>query len=179
VGIADHLGWAVAVTASADHRVLDRRRIELVEDGVAPMPVHHGIESLDDAAALALLAEVRASAVRATDVALDELAGSLGAPVRSLSLRHWPDDFPTELAVLRRSPWEARADAVMYRQVLAEAAQGRRWEVHQYEAKDAEARAAERLGALADEVLHGPRRALGAPWAKDHRVALAATVLAG
>jgi hypothetical protein len=27
VGIADHFGWAVAVTASADHEVVDRRRI--------------------------------------------------------------------------------------------------------------------------------------------------------
>jgi hypothetical protein len=27
-------------------------------------------------------------------------------------------------------------------------------------------------------VLHGPRARLGAPWSKDHRMALAATVLA-
>jgi hypothetical protein len=27
VGLADHLGWAVAVTAGADHSVVDRRRI--------------------------------------------------------------------------------------------------------------------------------------------------------
>ena len=31
----------------------------------------------------------------------------------------------------------------------------------------------------ADEVLHGPRTTLGPPWAKDHRMALAATVVAG
>ena len=30
----------------------------------------------------------------------------------------------------------------------------------------------------ADEVLHGPRTTLGPPWTKDHRVALAATVVA-
>ena len=35
VAIADHLGWAIAVTASADHEVVDRRRIELVEPGVS------------------------------------------------------------------------------------------------------------------------------------------------
>jgi hypothetical protein len=28
-------------------------------------------------------------------------------------------------------------------------------------------------------VLHGPRATLGPPWASDHRMALAATVLAG
>jgi hypothetical protein len=179
VGIADHLGWAVAVTATPDHDVVDRRRIELVEEGVPPMPVHHGIEALDDGAAAALLAEVRASAVRATTAALDELAGDLRRPIASISLRTWPDDFPVELDVLRRSPWEARADAVMYRQVLAAAARERGWQVDRYEAKGIEERAAERLGARADDVLHHPRERLGAPWAKDHRVALAATVLAG
>jgi len=30
VGIAHHLGWAVAVTASAGYEVVDRRRIELI-----------------------------------------------------------------------------------------------------------------------------------------------------
>jgi hypothetical protein len=31
----------------------------------------------------------------------------------------------------------------------------------------------------ADAVVDGPRRALGPPWTKDHRIALAATVVAG
>jgi hypothetical protein len=34
------------------------------------------------------------------------------------------------------------------------------------------------LGAQAEPVLHGPRARLGRPWTKDHRSALAATVLA-
>jgi hypothetical protein len=33
LGIADHLGWAIAVTTSASHEVIDRRRIELIESG--------------------------------------------------------------------------------------------------------------------------------------------------
>ena len=41
LGIAHHLGWATAVTAAADHRVVDRRRIELIEPGLPPAPVHH------------------------------------------------------------------------------------------------------------------------------------------
>jgi hypothetical protein len=41
LGIAHHFGWAVAVTASADHRVVDRRRIELIEPGVPTAPIHH------------------------------------------------------------------------------------------------------------------------------------------
>jgi hypothetical protein len=41
LGIAHHFGWAVAVTASADRRVVDRRRIELIEPGVPTAPIHH------------------------------------------------------------------------------------------------------------------------------------------
>ena len=98
--------------------------------------------------------------------------------LESISLRDWPDDFPTDLATVRRSPWEARADAVMYRQVLAEIAADRGWVVHRYDAKSVEAEASSVLGERADDVLLGPRRRLGAPWAKDHRVPLAATVVA-
>ncbi len=96
-----------------------------------------------------------------------------------MSLRAWPLDFPTEIAVQRRPPWEARADSVMYRQVLAELARARGWDVHLYDAKDVEARAVSKLAERADEVLFGPRATLGPPWAKDHRMALAATIVAG
>ncbi|MEO8694522.1 MAG: hypothetical protein ABI658_13450 [Acidimicrobiales bacterium] len=65
LGIADHFGWAVAVTASADHHV-DRRRIELIEPGVSPAPTHYDSPHLDLAATVALVAKVRASVVRAT-----------------------------------------------------------------------------------------------------------------
>jgi hypothetical protein len=179
VGIAHHLGWAVAVTASDDHRVVDRRRIELVEDGVPTMPVHHEIDALDDAAAAALVADVRASAQRATAAALDALAAAVPAPIVSMSLRAWPDDFPTDISTQRRVPYEARADSVMYRQVLADLARERGWTVHLFEAKTVEVEAAARLGDRGEAVLQGPRAELGPPWGKDHRLALAATVLAG
>lgn len=178
LGIAHHFGWAVAVTATDDHVAVDRRRIELVEPGVPADPVHHGIEGLDDDAAAALVASVRASASRATSAALEELAASLPGPIESISIRAWPPDFPTDMAVVRRVPYEARADSVMYLQVLAEQAEARGWAVHAFEAKSVEAAAAAILGERAHEVLHGPRGRLGPPWTKDHRIALAATVLA-
>ena len=139
VGIADHFGWAVAVTASADHEVVDRRRIELVEPGMTAAPIHYESQRLDVAATAALVAKVRASVVRATSAALDELATALPAPVVSISLRTWPPDFPDDIAVQRRAPYEARADAIMYRQVLAELAHARGWKVHLYNAKDVDA----------------------------------------
>lgn len=179
VGIADHFGWAVAVTASGGHEVEDRRRMALVEPGFTPAPIHDDRGRLDVAGTAALVATVRASVVRATSLALDELSGDLPAPVVSLSLRTWPVDFPDDVAVLRRPPYEARADAVMYRRVLADLARGRGWEVHLYQAKLVERQASSLLGDRADEVLRGPRARLGPPWTKDHRTALAAAVVAG
>ena len=187
MGIAHHLGWAVAVTASADHEVVDRRRIELIEPGVPAAPIHHQggahvlhrpAEPLDDDALAALVAEARASVFRATSAALDELEAALAEPIISMSVRAWPADFPRDIAVLRRMPYESRADSVMYRQVLAQLGLAHGWNVHLY-TKSVEEEAVGILGERANEVLHGPRTILGPPWSKDHRTALAATVVAG
>jgi hypothetical protein len=179
VGIADHFGWAVVVTASPEHEVVDRRRIELIEPGMSQAPIHYDRGRLDVADTAALVAEARASVARAASSALDELAGALPSPVLSVSLRTWPRDFPDEIAVQRRSPYEARADAIMYRHELAELAHARGWDVHLYDARAVVDQAVRMLGERAAEVLDGPRERLGPPWTKDHRVALAATVVAG
>lgn len=187
LGIAHHFGWAVAVTATADHKVVDRRRMELIEPGLPPAPIHHeggphlmhrSADPLDDSALAALVADVRASVVRAASAALDELAAALPEPIASMSLRAWPADFPEDIATQRRVPYESRADSVMYCQLLAELARDRGWTVHLYDAKTVEAEAARILGDRADEVLQGPRATLGPPWSKDHRMALAATIVA-
>lgn len=188
LGIAHHYGWAVAVTATNDHAVVDRQRIDLLGPELPAAPVHHeggphalhlqGKDPLTDDELEALVAKVRASAVQVTAASLDALARDVGKPIASISLRAWPDDFPTDIATQRRSPYEAKADSVMYRQVLAELADERGWHVHLFNANDVEREAAAILGGRAEEVLYGPRKALGTPWAKDHRMALAATVLA-
>lgn len=178
VGIAHHFGWAVAVTASADHRVVDRRRIELIEPGGPAAPIHHEGKALDDDAVSRLVARVRASAARATSASLDELAAASPEPIVSLSLRAWPLDFPEDIAVQRQVPYESRADSIMYRQILAELADARGWAVHFYDAKDVESQAARILAERAGEILYGPRATLGPPWTKDHRMALAATIVA-
>ena len=179
LGIADHLGWAVAVTVSADHEVVDRRRIELIEPALTAAPIHYESQRLDVAATEALVAKVRASVVRATSAALDEIATALPEPVVSISLRTWPLDFPDDIAIQRRVPFEARADAIMYRQVLAELAHARDWDVHLYNAKEVVGQAVGMLAERADEVLQGPRATMGPPWTKDHRVAVAATIVGG
>jgi hypothetical protein len=186
IGIAHHFGWAVAVTASGNYEVVDRRRIELIEPGVPTAPIHHqgglhplhrSANPLDDNALTALVIAVRASVVRATLSALDQLATASPEPIASISLRAWPADFPEEIAVQRRVPYESRADSVMYCRVLAELARERGWVVHLYNAKDVEHEATRILGERARGVLHGPRATLGPPWSKDHRMALAATIV--
>jgi hypothetical protein len=185
-GVAHHLGWAIVVTATADGEVVDRRRIELIEPGLPAAPIHHeggphllhrAGDPLDDDALRALVADVRASVIRTTSAALDELAAAVPERVISMSLRDWPADFPEDVAVQRRVPYESRADSVMYRQVLADLAGARGWAVHRYP-KDVEEQAARILGERAHDVLHGPRTTMGPPWTKDHRMALAATIVA-
>jgi hypothetical protein len=103
LGIADHLGWAIAVTTSADHEVVDRRRIEMIAPGLSPAPIRYESRRLDVAATAGLAAKARASAVRATSAALDEPATALLAPALSISLRAWPLDFPGDITVQRRA----------------------------------------------------------------------------
>jgi hypothetical protein len=141
-------------------------------------PVEHEVSHLDDEAAARMVAAARASALRAASESLDQLAASVPRPVVSMSLRAWPLDFPGDIAVQRRPPYQSRADSVMYCQVLAECAHERGWQVHLYSARDVEAQAAGILGVRASDVLGRPRAALGPPWTKDHRVALAATIVA-
>src|SRR5262249_14623108 len=152
---------------------------ELVEPHVTAAPIHYDSGRLELAGTVALVAKVRASVVRATSASLDELAAALPSPITSISLRAWPPDFPDDIAVQRRPPYEARADAIMYRKVLAELADARDWEVRLYDAKGVVGQAESMLAGRADEVLLGPRARLGPPWTKDHRVALAATIVAG
>ena len=180
VGIAHHYGWAVAVVVGDDDAVVERRRLELIGPGVPAAPVHHeggphpmhrtGPALSDDELA-ALVAKVRASVVTTTAASLD----ALPPRVTALALQRWDPGFPTDISTQRRAPYEARADSVMYRQVLDELARGRGWDVHLYDAKTAEADAEGIVGAGA---LHAPRARLGAPWTKDHRLAFAAAILA-
>ena len=81
MGIAHHLGWAVAVTASVGHEVVDRRRIELIEPGTPTAPIEHEAKALDGDASARMVAEVRASALRAISASLDQLAASLPEPI--------------------------------------------------------------------------------------------------
>ena len=70
------------------------------------------------------------------------------------------------------------ADWVMYRKALASAAEARGWPVYWYDAKSvlAAARQALRVENLDAHFLH-VRRAVGPPWNKDHKLAMAAAIV--
>jgi hypothetical protein len=178
VGISDHGGWAIAVCVGADGTLLDRRRIELVDDDLPGMPHHVEGQRLPPREAVALVARVRVSAERHAAVALAALEADLG--VRGIALRALPT-LPATVEE-RLTDYKARntADWVMYREVLAEAARARGWAVHWYEAKHVLAAAAAVLGCADVEAqLKEVGRVVGRPWAKEHRMAMAAAIVAG
>ena len=67
----------------------------------------------------------------------------------------------------------------MYRKALAAAAEARGWAVYWYDAKKVFAAASEALG-IDDLEAHflELRRSIGPPWSKDHKVAMAAAIVA-
>jgi hypothetical protein len=66
----------------------------------------------------------------------------------------------------------------MYRKVLASAAEARGWPVHGYDAKKVLGAASQalRVENLDAHFLH-VRRAVGPPWNKDHKLAMAAAIV--
>lgn len=171
-GISDHCGWAVVVCA-ADGEVVDRRRIELIEPGLPTLPYHHDAQGLPPDEAVALIERVRRSAELCARNALRDLP----APVVGIAIRKRPL-LPPTIAERIADYWaQTRADGVMYRDALAEAAQALGWRVMEYEAKTVFREAAEALGLEDISVrLREIGAALGPPWQKDHQLAAAAAI---
>ncbi|MEM9036654.1 MAG: hypothetical protein AAGD18_18820 [Actinomycetota bacterium] len=173
------------VATTSDSAVINRRRIELIDAALPAAPIHHhggahtlhrdGVQ-LDDGELSELVGRVRASAASHAEAALDALSEDLGTRIATLSLREWPADFPTDIAVLRQTPWESQADSVMYRQVLADEAVKRGSVVAFFDAKTVQDTAVSLHGD--SDVLIAPRAILGAPWNHDHRIAFAAAIVA-
>src|SRR5258706_10524094 len=140
------------------------------------MPIHHPGQgrSLDEVEAL--VTRVRASADLATTASLNALTAALPGSVTSVHLRVLPADFPTDIAVQLRPPYEARADAIMYRQVLAAVATARGWAVRFYDARTVEADAAAILAGRAREGVRSPPHRLGPPRTTGHRTAFRAPI---
>lgn len=177
IGVSDHGGWAVLVTVARDGTLLDRRRVELVAEGLPKLPHHYDGQRLPIEQAVALVGEVRVSAERHAGLALDEVAAVVPA-IRGIALRTC-QPLPPEIAQ-RIQDRRARnvADWVMYRMALASGARARGWPVHWYNPKTVFGQASQTLGVdTLDARFLAIRRAVGPPWNLDHRLAMAAGIV--
>lgn len=167
VGISDHGGWAILVTVARDGTLLDRRRVELVDDHLPAIPYHHEAQALPIDQATKLIDRVRASAERHAAAALDEVAKDV-PNVNAIALRVCPPLPPTIAERLKDYHAKNNADWVMYRQALASAAQARGWRVHWFDAKKLD------LNAKQLQL----RSKVGPPWSNDHKLAMAGALTA-
>jgi len=179
IGVSDHNGWAVFVTAASDGTLLDRRRVALVDADLPAMPHHHEGQALPIDAAVELVARVRASAERHASLALNAVAAAVPAAIRGVAMRRCPALPPTTAERIRNYRAQTVADTVMYRMALAGAAEARGWPVHWYDAKTVlqAAESALRVGNI-DAHFVRVRASVGPPWGKDHRLAMAAAIVA-
>ncbi len=179
IGISDHGGWAVLVTVAPDGTLLDRRRVELVDQDLPKIPHHSEGQRLPLHEAVALVDRVRVSAERHAKLSLDAVAMTVPGRIRGVALRQCPALPPTIAERIKDYRAQNVADWVMYRQALAAAAEARGWAVHWYNAKTVFNAASEALGIEdLDAHLRQLRKSIGPPWGKDHRTAMAAAIVA-
>jgi len=180
IGVSDHGGWAVLVTVAGDGTLLDRRRVELVHEGLPRIPHHSEGQFLPIHEAVELVERVRLSAEQCATLALEAVAMAVAPGIAGVALRECPAWLPSTTAE-RIKDYRAQnvADWVMYRKALASAAEARAWAVHWYDARKVLHSAGEALQ-IADFEAHflQLRRSVGPPWNKDHKVAMAAAIVA-
>lgn len=179
IGISDHGGWAVLVTAAGDGTFLDRRRVVLVDDDLPKIPHHSEGQSLPLDDAVALVERVRVSAERHSRLCLDAVATTVPRRILGIALRHCPELPPTIAERITDYRAQNVADWVMYRKALAAAAEARGWTVHWYDANTVLDAAGDALSVDdIDAYFARVRKSLGPPWGKDQRVAMAAAIVA-
>jgi len=178
IGVSDHGGWAVLVAVARDGTLLDRRRVELADEDLPKIPHHSEGQRLPLDEAVELVERVRVSAERHAVLALD--AVTMAVPrILGVALRKC-QPLPATIAE-RIKDYRAQnvADWVMYRKALASAAEARGWPVHWYDAKSVFGAASQALGVKnLDAHFLQVRRAVGPPWNQDHKLAMAAAIVA-
>lgn len=184
IGVSDHGGWAVLVTATCNGTLLDRRRVELVGEALLKIPHHSEGQFLPLDEAVELVKRVQASAERHAKLVLDAIATEVPASILGIALRQCPELPPT--IAERITNYRARnvADWVMYRKALAAAAEKRDWHVHWFDPRKVQTLANKVLASKAsggvnlDAHFAQLRRSLDPPWNQDHKMALAAAIAA-
>ena len=165
------------VSVKPDGTVIDRRRVTLVDDGLPSLPHHHDAQHLPIDEGVALVERVQASAEKCARIALETLAGELPATIRAIALRKCPPLPATIAERIETYSAQTKADTVMFRNALADAARARKWAVVWYEPKRVfdEAAAVLRTRTIT-RLLNDTGKSLGPPWQNDHRLAMAAAI---
>ncbi|HXP11316.1 MAG TPA: hypothetical protein VN828_22625, partial [Acidobacteriaceae bacterium] len=114
IGISDHGGWAVLVTVTCDGTLLDRRRVDLVDEDLPKIPHHSEGQALPIEEALALVERVRMSAERHAKLSLDGVAMKLPGRILGVALRQCPTLPPTVAERIKDYRAQNVADWVMY-----------------------------------------------------------------
>src|SRR3954454_3414209 len=180
IGVSDHGGWAVLVTVGDDGKLLDRHRVELVDEDLPKIPHHSEGQRLPVEQAVALVESVQLSAERHAKLVLDEVTTMVSGRITGIALRQCPALPPTIAERIKDYRAQNVADWVMYRKALAAAAEARGWTVFWYRAKKVFDAAKEELR-IEDLDAHflQLRKSIGPPWTKDHKLAMAAAIVAG
>jgi hypothetical protein len=177
IGVSDHGGWAVLVTVARDGTLLDRRRVELVGQGLPKIPHHSEGQRLPLEKAVELVERVRVSAEKHAALALDAVTTAVPR-ILGVALRKCPELPPTIAERIKDYRAQNVADWVMYRKALASAAEARGWRVHWYDAKTVSAAASHALRVKNfDAHFLEMRKAIGPPWNNDHKLAMAAAIV--
>ncbi|HEV7672054.1 MAG TPA: hypothetical protein VGS22_26335 [Thermoanaerobaculia bacterium] len=179
IGVSDHGGWAVLVTVAGDGKLLDRRRVELVDADLPKIPHHSEGQRLPIEEAVALVERVGVSAERHAKLGLNAVAKAVPGRILGVALRQCPELPPSIAERIKDYRASNVADWVMYRKALAAAAEARGWAVHWFDAKKVLDAASQALG-IKDFDAHflELRRSLGPPWNNDHKLAMAAAIVA-
>jgi hypothetical protein len=189
IGFQARTGWAALVAISGPRNkpvVVDRRRVELVDDDV-PAHVFHAAQELELGDARALVRRAERTAARAAARAIRAVTGDLrkvGLDVVGMGLGVAPARTPSALEkVLASHALVHAAEGELYRDALTEAGERCRLPVATLPRKEIAACAAKELGvrsAHLDTELTRMGREVGAPWRQEQKeAALAAWVALG
>jgi hypothetical protein len=185
IGFREHTGWAAAVTLAGpaeEPTLLDRRRLELLDDGL-PAQAYHVAQTLPLADAERLVAEVRAAALAhgtgAVSLLVEDLrraghrvVGAAVAPAKPT---------PGDLArILASHALLHAAEGELFRDVLVGGAAGCDVTVLRVAPASSADEVADAAGLTPTEVtehLVAMGRAAGPPWREDQRLAATAAWL--
>jgi len=183
IGASVHYGRAELIAIAVEDgapRFLDRRRVELIADGLPSAPYHREALELDIGAATALVDRVKRSVADHARTAISTMLTTWRA--WSLILPASPyDRLPDSLEEVPGSrSLTLAADGMLYREALARAASELGMEVRRYPRRtDPALLAAAAMGVAVTEVdalIARFGREAGPPWRKDHKLAAAAAL---